>query len=314
MPSGRLSSSKPPLTDRATAGRALPVNTKRPSPSPPTPETTVLPPGVDAASLQARILAWYAANGRDLPWRRTTDPYAVLVSEIMLQQTQVPRVIPRFAAFLERFPSLEELAAATLAEVLTVWSGLGYNNRALRLRQCALALLDRRAGGAAARLALPATLDQLERLPGIGPYTARAVMVFAHNADVAAVDANVRRVLIHELGLASDTGSARLQAVAEALVPRGRSRDWHNALMDYGSEVLTSRATGVRPLTTQSPFAGSRREYRARLLRLLLARSPRRRDELSAELGLAADATDEIVALLARDGLVRVTGDDVFVA
>jgi A/G-specific adenine glycosylase len=291
------------------------VNVKRPSPSPSTPEEAVLPPDVDAALLQARILTWYAANGRDLPWRRTTDPYAVLVSEIMLQQTQVPRVIPKFAAFLERFPSFEDLAAATLAEVLSLWSGLGYNNRALRLWQCALVLRDRRAGGdAATRLALPATVDQLDELPGVGPYTARAVMVFAHNADVAAVDANVRRVLIHELGLASDTGSARLQAVAEALLPRGRSRDWHNALMDYGSEVLTSRTTGVRPLTTQSPFAGSRRDYRARVLRLLLDRSPRRRDELSAELDLAADATDEIVALLARDGLVRVIGDDVSVA
>ena len=117
-------------------------------------------------------------------------------------------------------------------------------------------------------------LDGLRALPGIGPYTARAVLIFAHNADLAAVDANVRRVLTHELDLPHDLRPAELQAVADAALPRGRSRDWHNALMDYGSLVLTARATGIAPLTRQSAFAGSRRQHRARLLRALLERGP----------------------------------------
>ena len=141
-------------------------------------------------------------------------------------------------------------------------------------------------------------------LPGIGPYTARAVLIFAHNADLAAVDANIRRVLLHELRLPHDLPAAELQRVADAVLPRGRSRDWHNALMDYGALVLTSRATGIAPLTTQGPFEGSRRSYRSRLVKLLLSASPRRRDELPELLDLSPDDADEIVRLLEADELV----------
>ncbi len=196
-------------------------------------------------ALQKQLLDWYAVNRRDLPWRRTTDPYAILVSEVMLQQTQVSRVVARYPAFLERFPTLESLAAAPLADVLSAWLGLGYNNRALRLKRCAEAAPNGR---------LPDDLAGLRALPGVGPYTARAVLIFARNADLAAVDANVRRVLTHELDLPHDLGPGALQAVADAVLPQGRSRDWHNALMDYGSLVLTSQATGIAPLTRQTPF------------------------------------------------------------
>ncbi|HUK78709.1 MAG TPA: winged helix-turn-helix transcriptional regulator [Thermoleophilia bacterium] len=212
----------------------------------------------------------------------------------MLQQTQVPRVVARYPEFLTRFPTLASLADAALADVLTAWLGLGYNNRALRLKRCADALPNGR---------LPTDLDALRALPGIGPYTARAVLVFAHNADLAAVDANVRRVLTSELGLPHDLAAAALQSVAEAALPRGRSRDWHNALMDYGSLVLTSRATGIAPRTRQTPFAGSPRQRRARLLRALVERGPLTRAEAAAALGISEAACRAVIASLVRDGL-----------
>jgi A/G-specific adenine glycosylase len=261
-------------------------------------------PALDPATvsaLQERLLAWYADNGRDLPWRHTRDPYAILVSEVMLQQTQVSRVIPTYEVFLGRFPTLSALAAAPLPEVLRLWLGLGYNNRAERLWRCA-----RTAGGR-----LPADVAGLQRLPGVGPYTARAVLVFAHNADLAAVDANVRRVLTHELGLPHDLGRSGLQAIADAVLPRGRARDWHNALMDHGALVLTGSVTGLAPITRQSPFAGSRRMYRARLLRLLVETGPQPRASLPRLLGRPPAACADIVAALERDGLVERSDDTV---
>jgi A/G-specific adenine glycosylase len=262
-------------------------------------------------ALNRRLLDWYAVNARDLPWRRTTDPYAILVSEVMLQQTQVSRVVPRFEEWLRRFPTLETLASAPLADVLTAWSGLGYNNRARRLRDTAAACVAAAAGGPAT---LPDAPDGLLALPGVGPYTARAVLIFARNADLAAVDANVRRVLTHELGLPPGLPPGRLQLVADAALPRGRSRDWHNALMDYGSAVLTSRATAIAPRTRQAPFEGSRRALRAAALRILLSSGPLALERLATELDAPPTAVEEAVVTLAADGLVRRRGDEVLIA
>lgn len=260
-----------------------------------------LPPRRKVRALQTRLLDWYRENRRDLPWRRTADPYAILVSEIMLQQTQVSRVVPRYEEWLRAWPDLEGLAAAPLEDVVRRWQGLGYNNRAQRLRACAAATVAAAAHG---RAELPRSLAGLRALPGIGPYTARAVLVFAHNDDFAAVDANVRRVLTHELGLPEDLPGRELQAVADFALPRGRSRDWHNALMDYGSMVLTARSTGIAARTRQSAFPGSRREKRARLLRRLLEQGPQPREALAAGLGLPPGEVAELVELLRRDGLV----------
>jgi A/G-specific adenine glycosylase len=255
------------------------------------------------------VFAWHAEHARDLPWRRTTDPYAILVSEVMLQQTQVSRVVPRFERWMARFPTLEALAAAALGDVLAEWSGLGYNNRAERLRRAAQAV-----AAARPRASLPVTLPELRRLPGVGPYTARAVLIFAHNADVAAVDANVRRVLTHELGLPHDLPPAALQAVADRVLPRGRSRDWHNAVMDYGAAVLTGRATGIRAASRQAPFEGSRRWYRSRALRLLLDGGPLDLPALAAALELTPEAAAGVVDLLEKDGLVCRSGESVTLA
>ena len=265
----------------------------------------LLPPAPRRRALRARILRWYAANGRDLPWRYTHDPYAILISEVMLQQTQVSRVLPKYAAFLARFATLEALAAAPLAEVLREWQGLGYNSRAVRLQRCAQAA---EAAAGAGPVRLPETLNELRRLPGVGPYTARAILIFANNADLAAVDANVRRVLTHELELPHDLPAASLQAVADAMLPPGRSRDWHNALMDYGALVLTARATGIAPTSRQSPFFGSRRMYRARCVRLLLA-GDRDLGELAGLLDLPAGELEAIASALERDGLALRKGE-----
>jgi A/G-specific adenine glycosylase len=265
------------------------------------PEPLTFPTGAVRA-LHERVFTWYALNRRDLPWRRTQDPYAVLVSEIMLQQTQVSRVIPKYEAFISVYPTLEDLAAAPLSDVLRLWQGLGYNNRARRLRDCAAAAVAASPRGAAR---LPRELDDLRALPGIGPYTARAVLVFAHNDDLAAVDANVRRVLTHELGLARDLGAPELQRVADATLPRGRSRDWHNALMDYGSAVLPARVTGIAPRTRQGVFEGSRRWQRSRLLKQLLTAGPQTLEQAAAALDLTPGLVAEYAALLEADGLVH---------
>lgn len=254
--------------------------------------------------LQTDILDWYDINARDLPWRHTTDPYAILLSEVMLQQTQVSRVVPRFAEWLAAWPDLESLAVAPLSDVLRRWQGLGYNNRAVRLQACAAVAVARSAPARPA--GLPRSLAGLMDLPGIGPYTARAVLIFAHNDDLAAVDANVRRVLTHELGLPPDLSDGELQRTAEAALPRGRSRDWHNALMDYGALVLTARATGISPRTRQGAFEGSRRQKRALLLRALLVRSPRTPAELASELGLTTEDVEDLLRRLSLDGLVSV--------
>ena len=301
------------------------------------PEGDILAPPLPQTlrRLHRRILGWYSGNRRDLPWRRTTDPYAILVSEVMLQQTQVSRVVPKYEEWLASLPTLESLAAAPLEEVLRLWRGLGYNNRARRLRECALAACaatdEGRTSGSAlptggadapgetpasggAGVSLPRDAAALRALPGIGPYTASAVLIFAHNDDLAAVDANVRRVLTHELGLPQDIPERRLQATAEAALPRGRSRDWHNALMDYGALVLTARATGIAPRTRQSAFEGSRRWYRSRLLRALLDEGAQAVPALAALLEVPEADAAALVALLERDGLVRREGALVCIA
>jgi A/G-specific adenine glycosylase len=191
------------------------------------------------AAVHAALLAWYGRVGRDLPWRRTRDPYAILVSEIMLQQTQVDRVIPKYGQFLEAFPTLEALASAPLADVIRVWAGLGYNRRAVRLHAIARAAVERLGGR------LPASAEELRDLEGLGTYTANAVACFSGEAQIGVVDTNVRRVLgrvfADETGLEPTPGPA-LQRFADSILPEGRAYAWNQALMDLGATVCTARA------------------------------------------------------------------------
>lgn len=188
-------------------------------------------------AFRRRLLGWYARSGRDLPWRRTRDPYRVLVSEMMLQQTQVSRVIPKYRQWLRRYPSLEALAAATAGEVRDAWYPLGYNIRPLRLRTIARTVV-RRYGGR-----VPRTREELLALKGIGAYTAGAMLSFAFGQHAAVLDTNVRRVLRRVwLGEDSRVRDRILWDLAERLLPRGRAYDFNQALMDLGATICTARA------------------------------------------------------------------------
>jgi A/G-specific adenine glycosylase len=190
-------------------------------------------------AFQRRLLAWYGRHRRDLPWRRTRDPYHILVSEMMLQQTQVGRVIPKYEEWLARYPSLQALAEAGRREVREAWYPLGYNARPLRLRDIARAVVSRYRGR------IPATREELLALKGIGPYTAGAVLSFAHRQDAPVLDTNVRRVLRRVfLGEGAAPPDRRLWELAEQLLPRGSAYDFNQALMDFGATVCTARKPG----------------------------------------------------------------------
>ncbi|HEX6763377.1 MAG TPA: A/G-specific adenine glycosylase [Gaiellaceae bacterium] len=220
------------------------------------------------------LLAWYSQHGRDLPWRRTRDPYAILVSEVMLQQTQVERVIPRWRRWLERWPTAAALAAASPAEAILEWQGLGYNRRAISLYR------------AATQVALHGWPDDLTELPGVGPYTAAAVGNFAFGRDVLPIDTNVRRVQ-ERTGAAFDAGCAQAlfdlgATICLARVPRCTACPLEAR--------CPSRGSRYEPLRKQGPYEGSFRQRRALALRAVAAG------------GDPADA--EAVASLARDGIV----------
>jgi A/G-specific adenine glycosylase len=183
-------------------------------------------------ALRDAILAWYDATGRELAFRATTDPYAVLVSELMAQQTQALRAAASWTSWMARFPSVEALAAAPIADVLRAWAGLGYNRRAVHLHRAAKVIVAEHGGR------VPSSVSELEALPGVGPYTARAVAAIAFGVPVGAVDVNVKRVLgrIAAGGPEALTPGA-IQALADASVPVDRAGEWTHALMDVGQRV-----------------------------------------------------------------------------
>lgn len=230
------------------------------------------------------LRAWAEAERRDLPWRRTRDPWHVLVSETMLQQTQVARVIDRFHEFVDRFPTPERCADAPTSSVIELWAGLGYNRRAVNLWRCAEQIVERHGGS------VPQDLPSLLALPGVGPYTARAVLAFAFEDDVAIVDTNVGRLLARWSGVSLTPRHA--QAMADALVPAGEAWSWNQGLLDFASGVCTKRnpscdgcviaaacawrGNGPDPAVAsagvsvpQSRFEGSERQVRGRIVAAL---------------------------------------------
>ncbi|MFN7151086.1 MAG: A/G-specific adenine glycosylase [Microthrixaceae bacterium] len=264
---------------------------------------------------QRAVLSWAAAHRRDLPWRATRDPWAVLVSEVMLQQTQVDRVVPRWQRFLARWPDTAACARASLGDVLGEWQGLGYPRRARALHESARQIQQDHDGR------FPDQLDSLLALPGVGPYTARAVLAFAFERDVAVLDTNIGRILARRAGAALSPRDA--QALADGWVPPGHGWAWNQGLLDVGATRCRPSAPRcwdcpVAPWCSwhrnghdepdpaagsaavsrrQAPFAGSARQARGRLL-AELTRAPLTAEQLS-------EHAPEVVESLVADGLVE---------
>lgn len=278
-------------------------------------------PGPRLAGLRTALLAWSAATGRDLPWRRTRDPWAVLVAEQMLQQTQVSRVVPRWTAFVERWPTAAACARAPRSDVLRAWQGLGYNRRAVALHEAAARVVASHGG------TVPEDLADLLALPGVGPYTARAVRAFAYELDDGVVDVNAARVLSRCVAGRS-LRPKEAQELADGTVPPGEGWAWNQAVLDLGATVCTKRAPacGACPLAVhcvwrgsgpdpaegsagtggrQSRFEGSDRQGRGRLLDAL-REGPLRTEAADRVTGWDDEGrTTRIVAGLVGDGLAE---------
>lgn len=264
--------------------------------------------GVSYADFRKIVWAHYKKQGRHtLPWRHTRSPYHVLVSEVMLQQTQVERVTPYYKDFIKKYPTAGRLAAAPLGSVLETWQGLGYNRRAKLLREAAQQV---------GRGIFPKRVEELEKLPGVGPYTARAVAAFAYNQDVVFVETNIRTAVLHHffgknVPAPRKVSDKQIAKILEQALPQGKAREWYSALMDYGAYLKQS---GVRVnskskhYAKQSRFAGSNREARGAILHEL-ARGPRSGPRL---FGLFGDDSvlqlRSALAALRSEGLVQKRG------
>ena len=263
----------------------------------------------DYASFRRIVWHYGKIQGRNnLPWRKTRNPYRVLVSEVMLQQTQVSRVVPLYRTFLKKFPSLRALARAELAEVLTAWQGLGYNRRAKMLLEAAQILVAERHGGV-----VPRDPSLLETLPGIGRYSARAVSVFAFNEEYVFVETNVRTAVLHHFfPRRRVVQDKEIEALLLCMLPKNRAREWYGALMDYGA-YLKRRGVHLNKQSahyhTQKSFTGSPRQARGALLRALTDGLPHRASTLTALLGAPrrAQMRAALAALLA-EGLIEKKG------
>jgi A/G-specific adenine glycosylase len=218
------------------------------------------------SSFQKKIYTYYREHKRMLPWRNTTNPYRILVSEVMLQQTQSSRVIPKYKAFLEAFPNARALYESSVRDVLSLWQGLGYNRRALLLKRTAEAIITQHKGR------FPKTHNELVTLPGIGPYTASALMAFAYNTPTVMIETNIRAVFIHFFFPKSKkVPDAKLLPLIEKYMDRENPREWYNALMDYGAMLKATVPNPSRKSkhhTKQSKFNGSMRQIRGAIIRL----------------------------------------------
>ena len=261
-------------------------------------------------TFQKKILSWYQKNGRDLPWRHTEDPYKILVSEIMLQQTQVSRVIPKYELFLKSFPTVESLSKTKTAKLLEVWSGLGYWRRAKFLKQTAIEIAKNHSGK------FPKTPGELQKLPGIGPYTAGAVACFAFSSREPFIDTNIRRVYLHFFfPEQKDISDSEIFPIAKRAVPKNDPRRWGWALFDYGATELKETAINKRSrhYTKQSKFEGSFRSFRAKAVKKLLA-SPNQKlsraelfDYLEEEIRSAEQdwSAEQVLTALQKDNLIK---------
>jgi A/G-specific adenine glycosylase len=262
--------------------------------------------------LQQLVWEYYRTEGRVLPWRETRDGYAIAVSEIMLQQTQVERVIPKYQAFLAAAPSWAALATLETSQLLELWQGLGYNRRALALRASAQVVVRDHKG------TLPATRAELEQLPGVGPYTAGALLAFVYDQPVVMIETNIRRVVLHHLFPGEEKVDDRvLMPVIEQLLDRDRPREWYYALMDYGAHLAKTTPNAnrrSRTYTKQSQFSGSLRQLRGEVVRQLLQEQEMSVAKLVIKTGDTPNRVAEALVGLQRDGMIRVVDEQVLLS
>ena len=260
----------------------------------------------ERAEFQDLIRGFYADRGRDFPWRSTRDPYAILVSEIMLQQTGTGRVLPKYEEFLSRFPRIGDLAAAELSEVYPVWRGLGYNRRAKALRDTAVRISDERGG------IVPADPEVLMTYPGIGRATSRSIPVFAYNRPLVFIETNIRRVFLYRFfPEQSGVPDRRIFPLIEETLDYADPRSWYYGLMDYGvhlGKILPNPNRRSAHYSVQKPFRGSNREVRGALLEILAEKGGQSKEALYGNLPFSRDRIDTASTELAAEGLITEEG------
>lgn len=262
-------------------------------------------------AFQDKIFTWYKDHQRDLPWRPpslklrrdgTKDPYSILVSEVMSQQTQLGRVIPKYEAWMKRFPTINQLADASAREVLQYWSGLGYNSRALNLQKAARIIVRELEGE------FPDDIKELVDLPGIGKYTAAAVACFAFDQQVAVIDTNIRKVIAYEFFKGELPDEKVIEATALQILPIGRAYEWNQALMDYSSLVLKQIKI---PVPKQSHFLSSDRYFRGQTIKLLIGKKVMSIDELwryfDTKNPILRERLEKILITMQKNGLLQIT-------
>jgi A/G-specific adenine glycosylase len=261
---------------------------------------------------QKAVLAYYRAHGRDLAWRHTTDPYRILVSEIMLQQTRVERVAVKYPLFTGRFPDFSSLASAPLPDVLLAWQGMGYNRRAISLQKCARRVVDEYNG------TLPHNPDILETFPGIGRATAASIGAFAFNLPVVFIETNIRRVFIHYFfGDSGTVSDAEIIPHAKKALWQKDPRTWYNALMDLGTDLMMNVENPnrrSRQYTKQAPFGGSDRKIRGAVIRLLLADGELDEETIIRKLAENRDRVVRILEDLGNEGFLLRSGSGYSIA
>jgi len=298
------SSAKPTLTGKLA------------TPLPPSPSI----PDREVRRFQWLLFRWYKTYQRDLPWRKTHDPYKILVSEVMLQQTQVPRVIPKYVVFIKRYPTAASFAKAPTADILRLWSGLGYNRRAIYLKRATEIIADEWHNQ------WPRTIGELQKLPGVGLYTAGAILSFAFNKDVPLADVNMERVIgrIFVGPVWPKLSQKQLLAVIAQVLPKNKSRLFPHAVMDLGAALNANDdflaiwrkefpALFIREPKTenrQPKWQGSNRQIRGAVLKSLQGGTKSTQD-LSMELSVSLSRLNELVSALASDGLVKKVGQKV---
>lgn len=252
------------------------------------------------------IYDYYRKNPRDLPWRNTQDPYRILVSEIMLQQTQVERVRDKYRFFIKRFPGFRSLAKSPLSAVLDVWQGLGYNRRAVALKKTGEMVIGTYNGN------LPETQDELLKLPGIGNYTAAAILVFAFNRPAVLIETNIRRVFIHSFFHdRNGIPDSDLMPLIEETLDVAHPRDWYYALMDYGvmlGKTLQNPNRRSAHYQRQSPFEGSNRQLRGKILRAVINHQRMTGHSLAKRINHDPSSVKKNLRQLVKEGLLKQTG------